>query len=867
MSTSFSEYLDNIKNIQEKILIFIENENDKEENYQNLLQLIDDDQILCSPSKTKLILMMISKILDNHYRLPNFFNKIELILLFLNDSMTTKFSNNDYFTMFSNNKRILLFLLKEGIIKIDINIFNNLIENEKSFYNKTSPNLKYFLPEIKFFINKQKDSIIKKENNEKLFFEDKEKTNFVNINELREHINQVYQAIVNDEYEEKRNRGENDDYLCQIIRQDSIEEFITEYKKRGFSLEMEIPASFFETNSFLLKNRPTLIEYASFFGSSQIFRFLIQNEVELTSSLWLYAIHSDNSEMISILEEKCPKPESFKESWIEAIKCHHNSMANYLENNYSIETCYKFFSFFNISILANNNVNREVILYYSCKYDYFDLCKILLNTTKVNINCFKSTWIDEIETINISTRTVNYEIKRRLISEKTPFAVACQNSNIDIINLLLLDNKIDINLPNFYFDERKAIQIKIPLYLAVENNKSDVVKILLLRPEIDINFHRISEKVSQTSLCKAVELQNIEIIKLLLSHPEIDVNLPEESENKSQTALYLAVELQNIEIIKLLLSHPKINVNKECNALFDYLLSQQIPFSLAVGLGRPDIVELFLENCDIDFKKKSLFSLLKSSLFGSEKKTLLYFAIENENLEVVKVLLKNEDIDINELNDIYRNTKGIFYYDTERSGRSIDYILYKCKKAALHIAVQKKLFKYVELLLSNPRTDVNILCESFKEYWSSGSTDYEADFNDVDFYYINPKDDIEMSSAALHMAVDNNDTEIVKLLLSHPNIDVNILSKSKNVSETALHRAVYKGNEEIIELLLSHPKIDVNIPTKDSKSYTNGNKTALHIAYQKEKTKIIKLLLQRNDINVDALDNNQKKPSDYCFRY
>ena len=208
------------------------------------------------------------------------------------------------------------------------------------------------------------------------------------------------------------------------------------------------------------------------------------------------------------------------------------------------------------------------MLYFSCKYDYFDLCKILLNTMKVNINCFKSTWIDEIETINISTRTVNYEIKRRLISEKNPFAAACQNGNIDIINLLLLDNKIDINLPNSYIDERKAIQTKIPLYLEVENNKSDVVKVLLLRPEIDVNFHRISENVSQASLCKAVELQNIEIIKLLLSHPEIDVNLPGQSEKSSQAALYYAVDLENIEIIKLLLSHPKIGANKECDAIY-----------------------------------------------------------------------------------------------------------------------------------------------------------------------------------------------------------------------------------------------------------------------------------------------------------
>lgn len=51
------------------------------------------------------------------------------------------------------------------------------------------------------------------------------------------------------------------------------------------------------------KKSISIIEYASFFGSIQIFQYLIMNKVELKPSLWLYAIHSQNAELISLLEE------------------------------------------------------------------------------------------------------------------------------------------------------------------------------------------------------------------------------------------------------------------------------------------------------------------------------------------------------------------------------------------------------------------------------------------------------------------------------------------------------------------------------------------------------------------------------------
>ena len=84
-----------------------------------------------------------------------------------------------------------------------------------------------------------------------------------------------------------------------------------------------------------MKNQPTLIEYAAFFGSIQILNYLNTNNIELTSSLWPYAIHSFNQELIFLLLEKKVKPlsESFVKCSLDAIKCHNNELFEYIQNN------------------------------------------------------------------------------------------------------------------------------------------------------------------------------------------------------------------------------------------------------------------------------------------------------------------------------------------------------------------------------------------------------------------------------------------------------------------------------------------------------------------------------------------------------
>lgn len=65
--------------------------------------------------------------------------------------------------------------------------------------------------------------------------------------------------------------------------------------------------------------------------------------------------------------------------------------------------------------------------------------------------------------------------------------------------------------------------------------------------------------------------------------------------------------------------------------------------------------------------------------------------------------------------------------------------------------------------------------------------------------------------AALHIACIKENVEIVKLLLAHNQINVNLKCIAEGVKKTALHIACEKGNVEIVKLLLAHQTIDVNV--------------------------------------------------------
>ena len=183
-----------------------------------------------------------------------------------------------------------------------------------------------------------------------------------------------------------------------MIQKDLIEEFIIYVNKNCISVESTINPSIYETNNFLLKRSEiTLIEYAAFFGSIQIFNYLRNNGAKLDSSLWLYAIHGQNPEIINFLEENKILPSDdeqnlFEQIFKESIKCHHIDVINYIQNNYfqnkkeysndTLIDCFRYCNF----MFMQFDINNENLFFYLCKYDYYLLVLILFKNNDLDIN-------------------------------------------------------------------------------------------------------------------------------------------------------------------------------------------------------------------------------------------------------------------------------------------------------------------------------------------------------------------------------------------------------------------------------------------------------------------------------------------------
>ncbi|KAK8840035.1 hypothetical protein M9Y10_031320 [Tritrichomonas musculus] len=381
------KYIQQMRMVQANILSFINEDKNTEEYFQILTNLFDDLNYNNDKQKLRIILNMIAKIVNNHHRVSDFFCKIEKILMFLKDDIINIYSNSEIFDIFKRNKRILLFLIQEKMIIVDeyiIKIFTkNPYSNKYIFENY----LQYFSPEIQP-LRKQnwfpKLKGIFEENN---FDEEMGK-------ELPEN------------FYENRKAGENHNPICKIIQNDSIEEFISYINQNNLPYNAKIEPSIYETNSFLIKKQTeskrrflfgsstnnygvSLIEYAAFFGSNKIFKFLYENGAKISHSLMLFVIHGNSADLFQYTKNDV---NNFFLLAMESIKCHHNEMfnniqSNYLENEnlYSKDFVAQGLKYYNYAFIENSYINKSTFNDL-CKYNHYTLVDILLKNKDIDVN-------------------------------------------------------------------------------------------------------------------------------------------------------------------------------------------------------------------------------------------------------------------------------------------------------------------------------------------------------------------------------------------------------------------------------------------------------------------------------------------------
>ena len=248
MQQKIQEYVDEKNKFYGFVLNYLEKIDSNEDDFNELIQIIDEKQYEKNQEEFELFLHFLSYIFKNHHRDELFNKKIFQIIQYYKDQIKQTFLNYQIYDIFKNDKLILLFMFENDIINFDYDIYRLVINKNESNGNRYCH---FFYPEVKKFATEE---------------------------EIKRIESQLIEKNPNifSNFDQSRHEGENPSKICSLIRQDSVEDFIAHVHKNIIPLSSIIVPSIFETNSFLIKKeKTTLIEYAAFFWINSNFPIFI----------------------------------------------------------------------------------------------------------------------------------------------------------------------------------------------------------------------------------------------------------------------------------------------------------------------------------------------------------------------------------------------------------------------------------------------------------------------------------------------------------------------------------------------------------------------------------------------------------------
>ena len=273
-----------------------------------------------------------------------------------------------------------------------------------------------------------------------------------------------------------------------------------------------------------------------------------------------------------------------------------------------------------------------MVYYYDKRYNGLcnvcfsgDLNEFLLEEKKLNI---ENIHYEELRLLHIAAKNTNIEIFNYLLSKnldinsinqyaETPLHIACLAGNLQVIKLLLSNEKINTSkVDNF---NRTAF------YNACIVNNLEIIKYLLIDSRINAY---ISDNNNKSPFHIACACNNIELVKYFLTNKNIDLHI---SDKYNNTPFSNACRNNNINIVKLFLSDKRFNLYKD--------LKHTNVFIDLCYYGYINILECILNEkiINLDFKNYN-------------NSNGLMVAIDSNKIEVVKLILNDGRINPNEFN-------------------------------------------------------------------------------------------------------------------------------------------------------------------------------------------------------------------------
>lgn len=607
------------------------------------------------------------------------------------------------------------------------------------------------------------------------------------------------------------------------------------------------------------RNSFTPLCYASKIGDTNIFKFLLKLEKrynfydhlsESKSTPLIEAVKNNNLDIVKILI-KFEKSEIYFKDEIGNCALLYACKVGNLD-------CVK------LLLRKNNfksiNILKETSLLCALKSGNKDLVNYLLKNTNVDINCsdiYNNTALDLVCRLGYINQLQILLDKRVYISNNkyNGFISACKNGHIEIINKLL-----EYDVKTNYVDENN----KSGFMYACINGNLELVNLLLSK---DNNLKNNTNNRNVTPLMYSCLENQIDVVKLLIKNG-VNIN---KYDNDGLNALDYACNDENsIDLVKLLLEKKII---KSKNVILNCISKKLEEISiLLLESGYDDKYEnLLLKSCknnlynlvnyiinkkstDLNYYKYDFIKLYKNyTSYNYEcKKTALLICCENNNLDLIKLLIKNKvDVNFNIIEGFVAFTIYCYYNKPEfEIGKLLllntDLKILDCNNQNILIKICNSNFNIIDKLkltkliidkvdinfLDNfNKTALNYIENKFKnllsQYFIKLNYDYIESY--INLFLLLNKDHNELKLLIIKILNNiykkNDEDKIIKLLKTYVSNDLNKL----------LFDCGRNNKLNLVKLLVNN-YCDINL--KDE----NGN-TLIDFAYLNNSNSFMKYIL------------------------
>lgn len=249
------------------------------------------------------------------------------------------------------------------------------------------------------------------------------------------------------------------------------------------------------------------------------------------------------------------------------------------------------------------------------------------------------------------------------------------------------------------------------------------------------------------------------MVKFLLQNKDIDVNIGYEKDNQISPPIFTAIDKDNIEILKILLERNDIDVNR--------IVDGYTPLSYAFRNEKKESFKFLINHPKVDI-----------NLIIKNETPIIFEAIENDNIEVIRYFLNNPSFDINQkypINPYETDEYPLFYYliillkDEEIINILINHPKFDLKSTIIFDDLNLSLLTFafcsqnsqiVKYILQNKLIDINI--------------NEKLIVFDQKLQFLNTIHKIRRcKSIYLILAIEMEDIDIIKMILDYPDIDIN----------------------------------------------------------------------------------------------